>query len=576
MKTPVSLPEPVLRTLQGVLRSTQWQRLYDSARSQSGPGFCQALMESLNVECRVSVADLARIPVTGPVVIVSNHPTGLLDGIALGAELPRVRKDVRFLANAVLESVPELVPLSFFVDPFGGPAAARRNVAAMKAALEWLTQGGALITFPAGEVAHFDFRQGGVAEPAWNPNIVRMAQRAKAAVVPVFCTGTNSPVFHMAGIVHPRLRTMLLPRELLNKQHRTVEIRIGTPVAAARLEKSDPKEAACYLRRRTLLLGHRAERRSRPFRYGDVVPETPQDLVERDLRALRPGQLMVECGEYQAWLAQASEIPNILREIARLRELTFRATGEGTGTSLDRDAFDEHYRHLFLWHPPSRKIAGAYRVGQTDVILPAQGRRGLYIDTLFRIPDRFFQKLGPALELGRSFVCVEHQKSYAALLSLWKGIARFVAENPRYRYLFGPVSISDRYLPVSRQLMVEFFNRHRQAHDLAAMVKPRSPFWTWNPRARDFAGLAAGDAEEISALLADIEDDKKGVPVLLRHYLKLGGELLGFNLDRKFSNVLDGLILVDMLGMETKLLERYMGKDRAGAYLRFHQRIEAA
>jgi putative hemolysin len=576
MKPPVSLPEPVLRTLQRAVRSSQWQRVYDEARSRRGTEFCEALLGSLNVECRVSSADLARIPATGPVVIVSNHPTGLLDGIALGAELPRIRKDIRFLANAVLESVPELVPISFFVDPFGGPAAARRNVAAMKAALEWLMEGGALITFPAGEVAHFDIKQGGVAEPVWNANIVRLAQRAKATVAPVFCTGTNSPFFHMAGIVHPRLRTMLLPHELMNKQHRTVEIRIGTPVAAAKLEGLEPREAASYLRRRTLLLAHRAERCDQSFRQKEVVPETPQQLVESDLSSLRPESLMVDSGEYQAWLAHASEIPNILREIARLRELTFRATGEGTGASIDRDAFDERYLHLFLWHPSSRKIAGAYRVGQTDVILPAKGRRGLYVDTLFRIHDRFFHRLGPALELGRSFVCVEHQKSYAALLSLWKGIARFVAENPRYRYLFGPVSISNRYLPVSRQLMVEFFNRHRKAHDLAAMVKPRSPFWTWNPNARDFTSLAAGDAEEISALLADIENDKKGVPVLLRHYLKLGGELLGFNLDRKFSNVLDGLILVDMLGMETKLLERYMGKDRAAAYLRFHRQVEAA
>ncbi|MBL8231165.1 MAG: lysophospholipid acyltransferase family protein [Bryobacterales bacterium] len=195
-------------------------------------------------------------------MIVANHPTGLLDGIALGGTLPRARGDFRFLANAVLENFPELVPVSFFVDPFGGKAAARRNVAAMKAALEWLRQGKVLVTFPAGEVAHFELKQGRVCEPAWSASIVRLAQSAKAPVVPVFCTGTNSPLFHLAGIVHPRLRTLLLPRELMNKQDRRMELRIGTPLSAQRIAAGDAADLAAYLRRRTMLLAKRDARLS--------------------------------------------------------------------------------------------------------------------------------------------------------------------------------------------------------------------------------------------------------------------------------------------------------------------------
>ncbi|MCS7026660.1 MAG: lysophospholipid acyltransferase family protein [Bryobacteraceae bacterium] len=576
MRPSVSLPEPLIRALRRATLNREWLRIYQEAQGQSGISFCTALLEALNVRCEVSEADLARIPAQGPVMIMANHPTGLLDGIVLGAMLPRVRSDFRFLANAVLEHFPEISSLCFFVDPFGGKGAARRNAAALKAALAWLKEGKALVTFPAGEVAHFDLKLGKINEPAWKESVIRLAQAAQAPVVPIFSTGTNSPLFHLAGLVHPRLRTLLLPHELLNKQNRTVELRVGTVVSSRKVAARQASDLAVYLRKRSLLLAKRASHWQPKTEQQEVVEETPLALIEQDLQQLPGERLLVNTGEYQAWLAHSHEIPNILRELARLRELTFRAAGEGTGASADTDEFDLRYLHLFLWHPASQKIAGAYRIGQTDVILPELGRKGLYIDSLFRIEDAFFQRLGPALELGRSFVCQEHQKSYAALLTLWKGLGRFISDHPHYRYLFGPVSISNRYLPLSRQIMVDFFNRHRRRHDLAALVKPRSPYWSWNPGVKDYTALAEGDAEEISSLLADIEKDQKGVPVLLRHYLKLGGELLAFNLDRKFSHVLDGLILVDMLGMERRMLERYMGKERAQAYLRFHQKTQAA
>lgn len=575
MNSVTGISEPVLQTLKRVALTKTWRRIYDAASLR--PDFCSALMEGLRVRCRISDSDIARIPRTGPVIVVANHPTGLLDGIALGSVLPRIRPDVRFLANSLLENFAPMIPITFFVDPFGGPESAKRNIAAMKAAMTWLKQGGLLVTFPAGEVAHLDVKQGGIIEPQWNSNIGRIAQAVQATVVPAFFTGTNSPLFHVAGMVHPRLRTLLLPHELLNKQNRDIEMRVGSPVTPAKVKAfSTPADLTFYLRRRTLLLANRGESTVKVPQLKAIVEPTPQARVEQDLQALPQQNLLLSSGDYQVWLTTSEQSPSILREIARLREITFRANGEGTGGSSDQDEFDRSYLHLFLWHPESRKIAGAYRLGQTDVILPVKGRKGLYIDTLFKVQESFYRRLGPAIELGRSFVTLEHQKSYAALLSLWKGIGRFLSDNPRYRYLFGPVSISNQYLPLSRQLMVDFLNRNRRAHDLAAMVSPRTPYWSWNPRVKDFDGLASGDAEEISSLLADIEKDQKGVPVLLRQYLKLGGDLLAFNVDRKFSNVLDGLILVDMVNMDQRMLERYMGKERATAFRAIHTKIAAA
>jgi putative hemolysin len=544
--------------------------MYEAARARKDVSFCEALMETLRVRCRVSPADLARIPKTGPVVVVANHPFGLLEGILLGSLLPPLRPDVKFLANSLLENVPELHDITFFVNPYGGHGALRKNLSVMKHALDWVRQGHLLVTFPAGDVAQFDWKRGSILEPAWNPATARLIQGVSASAVPLYFDGGNSPLFHMAGVVHPRLRTLLIPHELLNKQSREVEVRIGAPIVPERYKGLSQIEFTGYLRRRTLLLANRAELKGRTPKAAPVVPAIAESALQGDMEKLPPRRRLAVSGEYEVWLTTAAETPNILYEIGRLREIAFRAAGEGTNQPTDLDAFDQHYRHMFLWHPASHQIAGAYRLGATDEILPALGKKGLYTHTLFRIHDRFFFRLGPALELGRSFVRVEHQKNYAALLSLWKGIGHYVAENPRYRYLFGPVSISNRYLPVSRRLLVEFLNRHRRARELAGYVKPRSPFgWPWD-RGKDFNNLVTADPEEVSAILADIEPDQKGVPVLLRQYLKLGGELLGFNVDRNFSNVVDGLILVDLARTEPRMLERYLGKERAAEFRRFH------
>jgi putative hemolysin len=572
-----SLSQPVLETLQRVTLTRTWQRMYSSARSRTDVPFCDAVLEELLVSTQVSPRDLERIPKTGPVVVVANHPFGMLEGVLLGSLLPRVRPDVRFIASSLLAAIPEIRDITLFVDPYGGPDAVKRNLAAMKTALEWLKDGHMLVMFPAGEVATFDIKRGAIAEAAWNSGVARLLKRTSASVVPLYFKGGNSPLFHMAGLVHPRLRTLLMPHEFLNKQRQSFEIRIGNAIAPEKLKDFEtPEQMTDYLRKRTLLLGNRTVEKSRPVRRKPVAGPLPEGCLAAELTALPADRRLLTTGDYEVWLASAHEMPNLLPELGRLREIAFRAAGEGTGEPLDIDEFDHRYQHMFLWHPATQQIAGAYRLGLTESILPQYSSRGLYTSTLFKYDPAFFRRLGPAVELGRSFVSIDHQKSYSALLSLWKGIGRFITRHPQCRYLFGPVSISNNYLPASRQLLVEFLTSHRRAHDLAHLVQPRKPFRASRGLGFDFAGLVSGDPEEVSAILADLEPDEKGVPVLLRQYLKLGGELLGFNLDRKFCNVVDGLILVDLLRTDTRTLERYLGKEEAARYRGLHSRNAAA
>jgi putative hemolysin len=257
-----------------------------------------------------------------------------------------------------------------------------------------------------------------------------------------------------------------------------------------------------------------------------------------------------------------------------LRETSFRQAGEGTGKDRDLDAFDRHYLHLFIWNEERCEIVGAYRIGQTDRILAEKGRKGLYTGTLFRSSMEFYQKIGPALEMGRSFVRPEYQKSYSPLLLLWKGIGAFVARHPRYRTLFGPVSISRDYSDLSRRLIASTLMRHSQAEELALMVRPRKPARLGPVRIRGCSETTHDvdfkDLKEVCSVIADIEIGPKDVPVLLRQYLNLGGRILSFNIDKVFSDVMDVLVVVDLLRSDRKALERYMGAEGLFRFLAHH------
>ena len=549
------------------------ERTYSAVRAMDQHlSFCERLLKHLRIQCPVSEHDLAHVPRTGAAVVAANHPFGLLDGAVLAAVLERVRPDVRLLANGVLASIPELRHRVIPVDPQGGASGNHRVI---RQALAHLEAGGLLIVFPAGEVAHFQWRKASVADSTWNPAVARIIELAArggqpVSILPAFVGGRNSLAFQAAGVVHPRLRTALLGRELLNKRGHVVDLRIGSPINSARLLALPDAGAQCaYLRGRCELLARRQPFKpltSRPLPrirsgHAPTIAPVTTALLRNDVARLADSQCLGRSGELAVYLAEASQIPNVLREIGRLREVTFRLAGEGTGKPSDLDRFDGHYQHLFLWNDCAGEIAGAYR------LCPASaGASRLYTAELFGYGDAFLQRLGPAVELGRSFVRAEYQRGFAPLLLLWKGIGKFIARHPQCKTLFGPVSISNRYQAISRELMVAFLERSAWMRGWANLIAPRRPF-----RKRGGELPACLDVDDLSSAVSDVEPDRAGVPVLLRQYLRLGGKLLGFQVDPGFSNVLDGLILVDLTQTEPKLVERYLGKAEAARFFAFHQ-----
>ncbi len=265
-------------------------------------------------------------------------------------------------------------------------------------------------------------------------------------------------------------------------------------------------------------------------------------------------------------------------EIGRLREITFRAAGEGTGQPTDLDRFDPYYLHLFLWNKEKREIAGGYRLGEVPRILARFGPKGLYTESLFRFRMGFLTQLGPSLELGRSFIRPEYQRSYAPLLLLWKGIAGFVAKHPEYSMLIGAVSVSNQYSPASRELIARYFEKQNAGEKWRGAVWARRPLRGNLVQKWEMAALCSllPDVEDLSAPIADLEPDCKGIPILVRQYVKLGGKLLAFSVDPQFGNTLDGFVMIDLTRTSPEILARYMGKERAQRFFAWHQAAASA
>jgi putative hemolysin len=280
---------------------------------------------------------------------------------------------------------------------------------------------------------------------------------------------------------------------------------------------------------------------------------------------LSADRCLLDLGDHRVFAARAHEIPRTLREIGRLREETFRDVGEGTGRPLDLDQFDDHYWHLFVWNVPRARVAGAYRLGATDELDAETHPHALYTHTLFRFDGRLVRAIGPALEMGRSFVQRDFQRDFTTLFLLWKGIGRFVCERPRYRMLFGPVSISAEYTPASRNALVDALSADDYRSPLSPLVQPRRP-----PAMRSVSGPTACGIDDTDRLVRSLEPDGKGMPILLRQYLRLNARILGFSVDPDFGGVLDALIVVDLVRVDLPILQRYMGREAAVAFCRHH------
>ncbi|MFT4046443.1 MAG: GNAT family N-acyltransferase [Solimonas sp.] len=522
--------------------------------------FVRYALDTLGIGYRLAAGSPDGIPAEGPLLVVANHPYGVAEGLVLSDLLLRRRGDVRLLANTLLQGVPEFAPLVVPVDVFKSGV----NGSSIRGALRHLKDGGLLVVFPAGEVSRVDWQTRQVSDPPWSPTVAALARRSGARVLPLFVEGRPRLRSLAAGVVNPRLRTAMLARDLLALRGRTLGLRVGEIVEPRELARIPEKAQTDYLRLLTYTLGVDGRRSARIVAARTLAPLAPRGdaaALAAEIARLDDCRLLRN-GEFELYLAPTARMPRLLAEIGRLREASFRALQEGSGLARDLDRFDAHYEHLFLWHPQKREIVGAYRFGFTEAIVPHQGVDGLYTRSLFRYDAHLFAQTGPAIELGRSFIAPDWQRSFQPLRLLWGGIAAVLERRPEIRYLFGPVSISPSYSAAARRLIAETLSAHHADPALAALIAPLHPLpQRPQPAAQRNVVSALADPKLLSRVIARVGRGP-GLPVLLRHYLELNGRFAGFNVDDSFGGTLDGLVFVSVAHIPPRTLEHFIGVGR--------------
>lgn len=535
--------------------------------------FAEAVYRQLGIRYTLQEADLERLrKVTGPLVLVANQPFGGLEALLLLLLMRRVRPEFKLMAAEALANIPELKGSFIFVDPVAAEGNRRSNYSGLRASVQHLRAGGLLGVFPSGGVASFNPKTFRIEEPAWNSQVARLIQLTQAAVVPVYFHGHNSALFQTASLINPRLRNTLLIRELASGHIRALDFQVGGIITPHKLEEyQDPVELTAYLRSKTYLLGERYEEPK--LRFAQIKPQESRGLpqqepvidpvpvaeLEAEIGALPPDQKLFTAKEVEVYVCTAQQAPGLLRELGRLREITFRGVGEGTGKSLDVDQFDQWYDHIFLWHTENREIAGAYRIARCDEVMRTRGQEGLYINTLFHIQPSLYTQINPALELGRSFVAERYQKAYWSLLLLWTGIGQYIVRRPHYHGLIGPVSITGEFHTTSKDLLVKFLVENKLNTLIRDLVKPKHPYNVAKARGVElFNSFSIRDLNDVQDLIDAIETSDLKVPILLKHYLKMAGSILAFNVDPDFSNVLDALMYIDLRQTKTQTLKKYM------------------
>ena len=547
--------ESAAKFLMLVSRFNRFNKLYTENRHLKGVEFIDSAIEQLGINYELNEGELDRIPEEGPFITISNHPFGGIDGLLLIKLIQQKRPDFKVIPNFLLHKIEPVREHVFSDNPFKSHTKPTPEISNYKDILTHLKEGKPVGIFPASEVSVYNYYANGIVDREWMFSAIRLIKNSNVPVVPVYFNGTNSKFFHFLGRMSPRLQTVKLPTELFKMKKRPIRIRVGNPIPVKeQVEFKDVSRYGRYLRTKTYALGTALEVKKffklggrRLKRQRKIIDPVPLQKIEAEISAVINKYSLFKNQNYVVICVPSVKIPNIMNEIGRLREITFREVGEGTNQQMDIDEYDLYYHQLFIWDEESRMIVGAYRIGKGKEIMQQYGIRGFYIQTLFRMNRRFIPVISQALELGRSFIIPEYQRKPLPLFLLWKGILYFLLKNPEYRYLIGPVSISNRFSNFSKALIIKFIKDNYYNEKLARYIKPRKRFRV-PVQYPDTAILFENkkDINQLDRIIKDIETTENHIPVLLKKYLKQNGKIIEFNIDPKFNNALDGLMVLDL------------------------------
>lgn len=540
-----------------ILRISVINKIYDNNKKKTDLDFLNGVLDDCNINFEIPDEDLKRIPKEGPFITISNHPLGGIDGVLLLKLLVEKRTDYKIIANFLLHRVTPLKPYVMPVNPFENRKDVKSSLTGIKNALLHLREGKPLGIFPAGEVSTYKDGKLNVDKP-WEEGAVKLIKQANVPVIPIYFHAKNSRLFYFLAKISDTLRTAKLPSEIISQRGKIIKVRIGKPISVKdQKEYKDIPAFYEFIRKKTYMLANPFEKAHKLISAQNIkIPKkaakkiTTQkntDLFIKEVDALREADgRLLESKNYEVFFASAKEIPNLLHEIGRLREITFREVGEGTNKEIDLDQFDKDYHHLLLWDREAKRLAGAYRMGLGKEIYKKYGINGFYIQTLFRIEPELHQMMSNTIEMGRAFIVGEYQQKPMPLFLLWKGIVHVTLRYPEYKYLMGGVSISNKFSDFSKSLMIEFMKSHYYDPYIAQYIHPKKEYKVKLKDAdKDFVfDSTKADMQKFDKIIDEIEPGALRIPVLIKKYVKQNARLVAFNVDPKFNNAVDGLMYI--------------------------------
>ena len=563
--------------LMKVFKISTLNKIYNKNKHLKDLCFLDAILDDFQIKFEIPEEDLKRLPKEGPYITVSNHPLGGIDGILLLKLMLEQRSDFKIIANFLLHRIEPLKPYIMPVNPFEDRKDVKSSLSGFKNAIVHLREGHPLGIFPAGEVS--TYRDGKLmVDRPWEDAAMKLVKKAEVPVVPIYFHAKNSKLFYKLSKINDTLRTAKLPSELLTQKRRVIKVRIGKPISVDdQKEYVSLDEFSEFVRRKTYMLSNSFEDKSKildniqstlktPKVPKNIVTPVETNLMVEEVEALRKDDSrLLQSKNYEVFLAQASQIPNILREIGRLREITFREVGEGTNQSIDLDAFDDYYHHMFLWDNESNVLAGAYRMGLGSKIFERYGINGFYLHDLFRFEPELFKMMSQSIEMGRAFIIKEYQQKPMPLFLLWKGIVHTTLRYPEHKFLIGGVSISNQFSNFSKSLMIEFMKSHYYDPYIAQYVHPKKEFKVKLKDAdKDFVfDETEADLNKFDKVIDEIEPGALRLPVLLKKYIKQNAKLVAFNVDPLFNNAVDGLMYIKIADLPESTVRPVMEEFQA-------------
>ncbi|PSG90096.1 GNAT family N-acyltransferase [Aurantibacter aestuarii] len=563
--------------LMKVLKISTLNAIYNRNKHLKDLTFLNSLLEEFDIKFEIPEEDLKRLPKDGAYITISNHPLGGIDGILLLKLMLEQREDFKIIANFLLHRIEPLKPYVMPVNPFEDHKDAKSSIAGFKNAITHLRNGHPLGIFPAGEVS--TYRDGKlVVDKPWEEAAMKLVQKANVPVVPIYFHAKNSPLFYKLSKISDIFRTAKLPSELLTQKRRVIKVRIGKPISVAdQNEHTNLNSFTDFIRKKTYMLANsfapkekiidtisQSLKTIKPPKK--IVTPIAKETMISEVNALREsdGKLLTS-KNYEVYLGTAAQIPNILQEIGRLREITFREVGEGTNEATDLDKFDMYYHHMFLWDSDTEQIAGAYRMGLGAQIFKRFGIDGFYLQDLFRFEPELYKMMSESIEMGRAFIIKEYQQKPMPLFLLWKGIVNITLRYPEHKFLIGGVSISNQFSNFSKSLMIEFMKSHYYDPYLAQYVHPKKEFKVkLNDADKDFVFDATeADLNKFDKIIDEIEPGALRLPVLLKKYIKQNARLVAFNVDPLFNNAVDGLMYIKIADLPESTVRPVMEEFQA-------------